>query len=369
MKQSEQSKRILVLANRDFVLFNFRVELLDRLLQEKYEVFICLPNGPKVRYMTELGCQFVPIEIDRRGTNPIKDVKLIYAYKKVFQAIQPNIILTYTTKVCIYAGIVAGYMGIPYLMNVSGLGTAVEQRGLLQPGVLFLYKIAAKKAKCVFFQNEENRKFFHEHHVYKGNEKLIPGSGVNLQKWKYLQYPDDENGVIFLFIARVIKEKGIEEYLACADAIKRDFSNTFFYVIGPCDGEYKSILAEYEKKNIIRYFGEVNDIVEYLEIAHCTIHPSYYPEGISNVLLESAASGRPVITTDRSGCRETVNNGWTGYCYETKSRIQLIECVRNFLRLSNKERKDMGLRGRKKMEKEFDRNIVIQSYIEELRNC
>lgn len=351
------------MANRDFVLYNFRVELLERLIQEGYEVFICLPDGPKVKYMTELGCRFLPVEIDKRGTNPVRDARLVHTYKKIFQEVAPGVILTYTTKVCIYAGIVAGRMQIPYLMNVSGLGTAVEQHGLLQPLMVFLYRKAAEKAECVFFQNEANRRFFHEHHIYRGREELIPGSGVNLNQWKYLEYPSDEHGVAFLFIARIIKEKGIEEYLACAEAVKKEFSNTFFHVIGPCDGGYGAVLAEYEKRGIIRYHGEVSNTAEYLRTAHCTIHPSYYPEGISNVLLESAASGRPVITTDRSGCRETVEHGITGFCFETKNRTRLIECVRNFMHLSNEERKKMGLNGRKKMEREFDREIVIDAYM------
>ena len=368
MNYKKTSGRILVLANRDFVLYNFRIELLERLMQEKYEVFICLPNGPKVEYMTKLGCHFIPVEIDKRGTNPIKDAKLLYTYKRIFQDIKPEIILTFTTKVCIYAGIIAGHMKIPYLMNISGLGTALEQRSLLQPFMICLYKKAAAKAKCVFFQNEENRQFFKEHNMHKGKEKLIPGSGVNLDKWKYLEYPNDDNGITFLFIARIIKEKGIEEYLACAEVIKKEFPNTFFHVLGPCDGTYETVLAEYEKQGIIQYHGEVNNTAEYLKIAHCTIHPSYYPEGISNVLLESAASGRPVITTDRSGCRETVDDKITGFCFETQNKEQLIKCVRDFLHLSNKERKNMGQNGRKKMERIFNREIVIQEYIKELED-
>ncbi|MCM1154936.1 MAG: glycosyltransferase family 4 protein [Roseburia sp.] len=367
MNDSGNHNRILVLANRDFVLYNFRIELLERLIQENYEVFICLPDGPKVKDMTAVGCCFVPVAIDTRGVNPFRDAGLIRSYQKIFREIRPDMILTYTTKVCIYTGIIAGHMRVPYLLNVSGLGTAVEQRSFLQPFIIRLYRQAAKRATCVFFQNEENRKFFQEHHMYRGRERLIPGSGVNLEKWNYLEYPADNHGIHFLFIARIIKEKGIEEYLACAETIKKESSNTFFHVLGPCDGAYEEALAEYERRGIIRYHGEVRDTAEYLKTAHCTIHPSYYPEGISNVLLESAASGRPVITTDRSGCRETVENNVTGFCFETKNREQLMECVRKFLRLTNTERREMGVNGRRKMEREFDREIVVRAYMEEIK--
>lgn len=248
--------RVLVLANRDFVLYNFRVELLERLLTDNNEVYICLPNGPKVKYMTEMGCRYIPISIDKRGTNPFKDAQLIKDYKRIFREVKPDIILTYTTKVCIYAGIVAGNMGIPYLMNVSGLGTAVEQPGILQPLMISLYRKAAKKANCVFFQNEQNRDFFIQHKMYNGHYRMIPGSGVNLDKWKYMDYPSDENGIHFLFVARIIKEKGIEEYLSCAKTIKEKYANTVFHILGPCDGEYKDILDDYEAKDIIKYHGK-----------------------------------------------------------------------------------------------------------------
>ena len=181
-----------------------------------------------------------------------------------------------------------------------------------------------------------------------------------------MDYPDDKNGVEFLFIARVIKEKGIEEYLAAAKQIKKEYPHAVFHVLGPCDGEYEDMLKEYELGGIIQYHGMVQDTREFLKRAHCTIHPSYYPEGISNVLLESAACGRPVITTNRSGCRETVDDGVTGFVFEQKDRAALIECVRKFMEMENEERKIMGLAGREKMVREFDREIVVEAYMREI---
>lgn len=195
---------------------------------------------------------------------------------------------------------------------------------------------------------------------------MIPGSGVNLDKWKYMEYPSDDNGIHFLFVARIIKEKGIEEYLNCAKVIKGKYPNTVFHILGPCDGEYKEILDDYEAKDLIKYHGEVSDTSEYLKFAHCTIHPSYYPEGISNVLLESEASGRPVITTDRAGCRETVEDGVTGFCFETRNTQKLIEAVDKFVNMSNADRQQMGKNARLKMEREFDRNIVVEAYLKEM---
>ena len=158
-------KKVLVMVNRDFVLFNFRVELLEALLKDGYQVFICLPYGEKVEYMTKMGCEFIPVIIDKRGTNPIRDISLIREYARIFKKLQPDMILMYTTKVNIYAGILAGRKKIPYLMNISGLGTAVEYKSMLQKFMLFLYKWAAKHAGCLFFQNQENMEFFHQHNL------------------------------------------------------------------------------------------------------------------------------------------------------------------------------------------------------------
>lgn len=359
-------KKILILVNRDFVLYNFRVELVEKLLNEKYDVYICLPYGEKVEEMKKMGCKFIPIDIDTRGTNPVRDMKLIKDYFKIFRKVKPNMILLYTTKVCIYGGIVAGMMNIPYLENISGLGSAVENQSKIQSFMIMLYKLAVRKADCVFFQNRENMRFFEKHEIKCRKRKLIPGSGVNLERWYPMPYPDEENGVHFLFIARVIKEKGIEEYLSCAKYIHKKYPETVFHVLGPCDGDYKEILEKLQNQGIIQYHGMVQDTREFLKYAHCTIHPSFYPEGISNVLLESAACCRPVITTDRSGCIDTVDDKITGFVFPQRDTKALVNRVERFLALTNEEKRKMGLNGRQKVMKEFNRQVVTEAYMKEV---
>ncbi len=361
-------KKVLILINRDWALYNIRLELIQKLLQEKYEVHICLPYGEKVDKLVEIGCKYIPVEIDKRGTNPIKDFKLMLDYNRILKQVKPDIILTYTTKPDIYGGIVAGRLKIPYLLNISGLGTALEFDTPLQKLMIVLYKTAGKHAQCVYFQNQENLDFFLKRNMYKGKYQLIPGSGVNLNKWKLLEYPNDDKSVEFMFVARVIKEKGIEEYLATAKQIKTEYPNAVFHVFGPCDGDYGQMLKEYEDAGYIQYHGTVQDTGVYLKNVHCAIHPSYYPEGISNVCLEAASSGRPVITTDRSGCRDTVDDGVTGFIFEQRNTEQLIDCVRRFMQMSNEERRKMGLAGRRKMEREFSREIVVEAYMGEIEN-
>ena len=195
---------------------------------------------------------------------------------------------------------------------------------------------------------------------------LIPGSGVNIERWSYLDYPSENNGIVFVFIARLIKEKGIEEYLEVARRIKQIHSNTFFHVVGPDDGNYSKDLELYERDGYIIYHGMVQDTTEFLRCAHCVINPSYYPEGISNVCLEAASSGRPIITTDNPGCKDAVDDNISGYITKKKDTKDLIRAVERFINLAWEEKKSMGIKGRIKMKKEFDRKVVTEKYYEEI---
>ena len=327
-------KKVMIVCNYLVGLMSFRKELIERLLSEKYEVVILAPSHKFSKDFEEMGCKFIPVEMESRGTNPLKDIKLMNTYKKIIKLEKPDIVLTYTIKPNVYAGYVCGKLGIPYLPNVTGLGTSVEQPGLLQKITLFLYKMGLKKAKCVFFQNQDNLDFMLKHKMVKDNYKLIPGSGVNLEYHKLLKYPKDKV-IRFLFISRILYEKGIEEYLETAKYIKSKYPETEFHILGKCDDEkYSNVLKELEDNGIIIYHGQVDDVREYHKISNCTIHPSFYPEGMSNVLLESCAAGRPIITTNRPGCKEIVEDGVNGYMIECKDTEALKEKVEKFINLS-----------------------------------
>lgn len=357
--------RIMILTNSMNGLYNFRRELIEKLLKEGYEIFIGSPIDDKVEYFNSLGCQFFETPINRRGKNPLTDLRLLFKYIRIIKSINPSVVLTYTIKPNVYGGISCSLLGVPYIVNITGLGTAVENNGLLQKITLFLYKLGLRKSSCVFFQNKENMNFFIKKNIVVSNYRLIPGSGVNLEHFKVLDYPDDEK-IVFLFISRIMKEKGIDQYLEAARYIKSKYPNTEFHVLGYCEESYIEKLKELERNKVIYYHGMQSDVRKFHKISHCTIHPTYYPEGMSNVLLESAACARPVIATNRSGCKEIVNNGVNGYLVEEKNLQDLIEKIEKFLYLSNEDRKRMGLAGRKKVEQEFDRNIVIKAYLEEI---
>lgn len=357
--------KILVLANFGMGLYNFRKELLEELINQNYEVYISLPDDEYVSKFEKMGCKFINTPVSRRGTNPITDLKLYIKYKKIIKDIKPDVVLTYTIKPNVYGGLASRFANIPYITNITGLGTAVENGGLLQKITLFLYKISLKKARCVFFQNKENEEFFTRKKVVNGNNELLPGSGVNLNHYSLLDYPPDDK-IIFLFISRVMKEKGIDQYLEAAAHLKKKYTNTEFHIVGFCEEEYEDKLKDMQNKGIIKYHGKQSDVREYHKISHCTIHPSYYPEGMSNVLLESAACGRPIITTNRSGCKEIVDDGVNGYIVTQKDSLDLIEKVESFINLDYSSKKKMGLESRKIAEKKFDRCIVLNAYVNKI---
>lgn len=359
--------KILILANNDLGLYNFRKELLEKLIELKNEVYISLPNGKRVKDLEQMGCKYLETEVDRRGTNIIKDFKLLLKYNKIVNQIKPNIVLSYTIKPNIYGGIVCRTKKIPYICNITGLGTATENKSMVQRLIKSLYKFALKEVKCCFVQNEENLQFMKDNKLVEGEKcQLIPGSGVNLEKYQVLPYPEEQEKIRFLFISRIMKEKGIEQYIETAKYITSKYENAEFHVLGFCEQEYEEILQKLQNEGVLYYHGMKKDIVPFLKECSCLIHPSYYPEGMSNVLLEASASARPVITTNRSGCREIVVDGKTGYIVEVKDLKQLIEKVENFINLTYNEKVELGINARKKVEKEFDRNIVVEAYINKI---
>jgi len=308
-------KRVLILVNHDVVIYNFRRELVERLLADGYEVYISSPYGERIDELIGMGCKYIEASIACHRTNIIEELKLLSCYKKIIKDVNPDIVLSYTIKPNIYGGMACKSLKVPYISNITGLGTAVEKDGLMQKISIVFYKIAFKKISCVFFKNTENRQFFIDKKIAVDKHRLIPGSGVNLEHFKVLEYPSEET-TEFVFISRIMKEKGIDQYLEAAEHIRSKYPDTRFHICGFCEEAYEDKLKMLQDKGIVIYHGMLRDVREILKETHCTIHPTYYPEGMSNVLLESTACGRPIITTDRSGCREVVDDGVNGYVVE-----------------------------------------------------
>ena len=358
-------RRVLFLVNHEVVIYNFRLELVERLLEEGYEVLISSPYGERIRELKELGCTSIHTAVNRHGVSIIQDLKLLLHYRKLLKQYSPGVVLTYTIKPNIYGGIACRLRKVPYIANITGLGTAVEKAGFLQSFTIFLYKHALKDAQKVFFQNNENQVFFERNRIALGRQALLPGSGVNLTKFQPLEYPP-ENIIEFVFISRIMKEKGIDQYLEMAKTIKTNYPNTRFHICGFCEEAYEEILQKMQDDDIIQYHGMMKDVRDILRTTHCTVHPSYYPEGLSNVLLESCACARPIITTDRSGCREVVDQGKNGFLVNTRDADDFIDKVEAFIALPYNKKKQMGIAGREKVEREFDREIVVDAYIKNI---
>ncbi|GEK57702.1 glycosyltransferase family 1 protein [Marinococcus halophilus] len=360
-------KKILITVNHDVVIYNFRLEIVEKFLYEGHRVIISSPYGERIDELIELGCEYIDATISRHGTNIMEDLNLFNYYLKTIREVKPDVVLSFTIKPNIYGGIVCRLLNIPYIANITGLGTAVEEKGIVQKISILLYKIAFKKVNCVFFQNEENKKFFIDNKIAIGKHKLLPGSGVNLKRFDILEYPN-KNEIHFVFISRIMQAKGIDQYLEAAEYISNKYSNVKFHVCGFCEENYEEKLDSLDNKGIINYHGMVRKVKDILAITHCTVHPTYYPEGLSNVLLESAASGRPIISTDRSGCREVIDDSINGYIVMEKNSNDLIAKIEKFINLRYSDKKNMGLAGRKKVEAEFDRQIVVNAYLSEIEN-
>ena len=361
-------KNILILANRDTGLYYFRRELLQKMLDMGYKVSISVPEGDFTDALTSMGCDIIPTEVDRRGRNPLKDLKQLSAYKNMIDTTKPDVILTYTIKPNIYGGLAAISRNVPYMANVTGLGTEIERGGIASKALMTLYRYGLRKAKCVFVQNATIDDFLGAHNVCNGRRKVIPGSGVNLEVYKYVEYPADEKELHLLFIGRIMKDKGSDELLIAAEKIRDKYPYVVFDIVGRCVEEgYEEKIAQASDKRIIAFHGFQSDVRPYLAQAHALIQPSYH-EGLSNVLLEAAATGRPVLASNVPGCKEAFEEGITGFGFEAKSSDSLCSAIEKFISLSHENKKSMGYKGRQKVEREFSRQMVVDYYMKEIES-
>lgn len=368
----KERKLILILVNHEVVIYNFRLELVKRLLTDGYEIHISTPPGERIDEIKALGAVCHNITIDRHGMNPAKDIRILHTYRRLIKEIKPIIVLGYTIKPNIYGAMAARAENVPFVANITGLGTAVESGGWKQKLTVLMYKSAFTDIQRVFFQNKENEQFFKGQYIAVSKHALLPGSGVNLEQYSATTLPpcgDGKTGapIKFAFISRIMKEKGIEQYLKAAENIKKEYPATEFHVCGFCEAEYNGRLEELNAAGVIDYHGMIKNVAKFMAQMHCIIHPTYYPEGLSNVLLEASASGRPVITCDRAGCREVVKGN--GYLIPEKDTNALIRRIKEFIELKYEDKEYMGKAGRKLVQEKYDRKIVINAYIDEIHKA
>ena len=348
--------------------FYFRKELILRLHDMGYEVVLVGPFGNRIKFFEEKGIRFVNVDIDRRGTSVVKDLKLIRAYYKVFKKEIPDVILLYTTKCSTYGGMVASRLRIPYIVNNAGLIDTGNDKDILSRILRILYKIGFRNASCMMYQNKGEHQAIEKILGKELHYRDIPGSGVNLEEYCFAEYPADDSEIVFNTVGRVMESKGIKELIECARIIKKENNHVHFRVFGNyVDDEIPKLVEMAEAEDIIEYKGVSTDIRQDILPAHAIIHPSHY-EGMANVILEHGAMGRPCIGSDVPGVMDGIENGVTGYVFHVRDVESMATAVREFIALPLIEKKKMGLAARKKMELQFNRDIVTNIYIQEIQS-
>jgi glycosyltransferase involved in cell wall biosynthesis len=357
--------QILILANHSGGLYDFRKDLIAE-LKTHASVAVAVPHNDRWDELNGLADRVIELPVDRRGMNPLHDGKLFRQYRAILGEIKPDLVLTYTIKPNIYGGLACRMAHIPYAVNITGLGSAIENGGWLKKFVLALYRPALKGARVVFFENAGNRDTLVATGVVpKGRDVVLHGAGVNLEDYPCQPYPQ-EGPVHFLFVGRVMHEKGVDELFAAAKRMKQQYGEQVeFHMVGSFEEAYKPVMDQLEQAGVVKYHGYQSDMKPFYAMAGCVVLPSYH-EGMSNVLLEAAASGRPLITSDIPGCREAVENGVSGYLCPAKDADALYEAMRRFAALSVEQRSQMGRCGRERMEQQFSKTAVVAETIKQL---
>lgn len=356
--------KVLILANSSSGLYDFRNELMTAILKRS-DLVASVPNSGKMDEIAALGCKVIPTTVDRRGINPITDLKLLLRYRKMLRSEKPDLVITYTIKPNVYGGLACRMAGIPYAVNITGLGTTFQKQGLLRKLVVFLYKVAIKKAKVVFFENAGNKKIFTDEKIVPESKCcLLNGAGVNLDRYAYTPYPAGDK-VRFLFMGRVMKEKGVEELFAAMQRLHGEGANCCLDVLGEAEEDYSAQIKQCELQGWLHYHGYQKNVRPFIEQAHCFVLPSYH-EGMANTNLECAAMGRPVITSNIPGCREAVVEGVAGLLCQPKDANNLYQVMKRFINMTAEQRMSMGKAGGTHMEEVFDKKRVVEQTIKNL---
>ena len=351
--------KILILTNHSYMLYRFRLELIQALMKS-HEVVLSMPFVGHEEDFQTLGLRCIETEVDRRGIDPATDLKLFRAYQRLLKEEKPDLVITYSIKPNIYGGLACRLAGIPYCANVQGLGTAFQRKGLAQ-FVTVLYKLALGKAKTVFFENTANAEEFCRRGILSAEkETVLPGAGINLDRYPCIPYPENE-AVRFLYLGRVMREKGMDELFDAARKLHEKYgAGVVLDIVGFYDDEgYKAQVEQLAAEGIAVFHGFQSDPVPYYAAADCVVLPSYH-EGMSNVLLEAAATGRPVITSDIPGCREAVEDGKTGLLCKAGDSESLYTQMARMAETSPTARQAMGQAAHEKMRQEFAKRLVVE---------
>lgn len=364
--------KILIICNCSIGLERFRGMLIQELVRNGNIVKAIVPQSDEQKEadaensLKKMECGLKRVSMERRGMNPIKDLNLFREYYMTVKKMKPDLAITYTIKPNIYGGIACRLLRVPYVVNITGLGTAFQNDGILRKMVTIMYRAALRKAKIVLFENEENRNVMVDYKIIKKNKTFVlPGAGVDVEYFAYTEYPADDSETQFLFVGRVMQEKGIDELFAAMRRLRAEGYKCSLTVLGDFEENYSEKMKNYETEGWLHYEGYQEDVRPFIEKSHCFVLPSWH-EGMANTNLECAAMGRPVITSNIHGCLEAVEDGVTGFLCEKQNSDDLYQKMKEICELSQDERKVMGIAGRKRMEEFFDKRKVVEKTIKKL---
>lgn len=352
--------KILLLNNLISYTYNFRKEIIDALTAEGHEVVVVAENDDESKLQElQKSCHFINVEFNGTGTNVFEELALLSLYKHIVRDEKPDFVFTFTIKMNLYGGLACRKYHVPFVPMITGLGE-LEKEGRLRAVLLSLHRRVMPYAEAVLFQNQDNLDFFKKHNIGYRKAVILPGSGINLEKFTYRDYPEGDV-INFAFLGRIIKAKGVEEYFAVAEKLASP--SMVFHAAGRINNEYRKRVDDLVRRGKLVYEGVLSDSRDYLARSSCLVLPTFHPEGLSNAILEANAVGRPVICTPRTGCREIVTDGENGFFSKEKDPGDLERVIMKFVSLSGSERAEMGRRGRKIVERKFDRKIVVDAYL------
>lgn len=367
------NRKIVISVNTAWNICNFRAGLVKSFVRQGYEVLVLAHDDEYAPRLAGLGCQFKQLPVDQHGTNASHDLALLVKYRRVFQSVRPFAYLGFTIKPNVYGSLAAGNLAIPVINNIGGLGTTFLHGAMLTRLVKQLYRMSLRRSSRVFFQNRDDRQLFLDAGMARESvSELLPGSGVDLRHFQPLPMAAPApGGCRFLLIARMLKDKGVEEYVAAARIVRRHIPACEFQLLGGIDAENPNAIRvdqirEWEAQGLVRYLNRTDDVRPYLGQADCVVLPSYR-EGVPHSLLEAAASARPIIATDVVGCKDIVDDNCNGYLCRVKSAADLADKMIRMAQLTPEQRTCMGATGRAKVVREFDEDIVINKYLSAIR--
>ena len=360
---------ILIVVNSAWNLVNFRAGLIKGLKEKGFRVVAVAPVDIDRTFLEDLGCEFHEVKLLPQSLNPWGDLLFMVNVLWLIKKTRAKACLFYTAKPNVYGSLGARLLGVPYINNISGLGSVFIGEGWLVKLMTFLYRVALKGSSCVFFQNPDDRDLFIQQQIVRREQtQLLPGSGVNLEQFKPSGLVrSSDQAFTFVLIARLIKDKGVVEFIEAAQKVHQTHPDVEFQLLGFLGVQNPTAISkekveEWTQLPYIHYLGAADDVRPFIERSDCVVLPSYR-EGTPKVLLEAAAMGKPIIATRVPGCKEVVEDDVTGYLCEVKSPHDLAQKMVQMIELSAAQRARMGQLGRLKMEQQFSEQIVIDRYL------